>query len=113
MPFAHETVISLTIPSRACGWLPLGGSGKKQIITYLPGVNAMVWYMVWFGPRPTTPPADANGGGPAGGGVPGGVRKKPFTLSSVAPAASLTMTASCTCVPTFLIATAPVPVNDA
>ena len=54
-----------------------------------------------------------NGGGPAGGGVPGGVRKNLFTWSSVLPGASFTMIISWTCVPTFLIATVPVPVNDA
>ncbi len=59
------------------------------------------------------PPADENGGGPAGGGVPGGASRKFLTSSKVLPGASFSMISSCTCVPTFLICTVPVPVNDA
>src|SRR5205823_1744461 len=51
------------------------------------------------------------GGGPAGGGVPGGVRKNDFASFRVLPGLSFTIPISCTCLPWFEMSTTPRPVK--
>ncbi len=42
----YEIVISLIMPSTACGSSFFVGSGKKQSTTYLPGASDIFWYTV-------------------------------------------------------------------
>ena len=60
------------------------------------------------------PATAVNGGGPAGGGVPGGVSRNVFgVLHASCPGSSLKRISSCTCVPWFETSTTPLPVKPA
>src|SRR5579862_3322629 len=73
----------------------------------------MLSHACWSGVRPTVPVISVNGGGPAGGGVPGCVSRNAFACASVLPVLILKSAASCTCVPWFEMSTSPLPVNPA
>ena len=88
--------------------------GEEADEHVLPGVRSMSSHACCWGDRPVIPPMpgiDVNGGGPAGGGVPGGVRKNFFASSTVLPGASFTITSSWICAPWFEMSTGPLPVN--